>query len=57
LVRTSIPENPNARGLAEEEEEEEDSLSSIVHFVLCIRHLFTWAEIASKGPVFRDLHS
>jgi hypothetical protein len=40
ITSTSITENPNARGLAEEEEE--DFLSSIVHFVLCIRHLFTW---------------
>ena len=40
ITSTSIPKNPNARGLAEEEEE--DFLSSIVHFVLCIRHLFTW---------------
>jgi hypothetical protein len=40
ITSTSIPENPNACGLAEEEEE--DFLSSIVHLVLCIRHLFTW---------------
>ncbi len=40
ITSTSIPKNPNARGLTEEEEE--DFLSSIVHFILCIRHLFTW---------------